>query len=50
MRKMGSMKELMGMLPGVDSNLLNAKVDEKQFNRIDAIISSMTRDERKSHH
>ena len=50
MRKMGSMKELMGMLPGVDSNLLkNAKVDEKQFNRIDAIISSMTRDERQNH-
>jgi signal recognition particle subunit SRP54 len=50
MRKMGSMKELMGMLPGVDSNLLkNAKVDEKQFSRIDAIISSMTRDERQNH-
>ena len=50
MRKMGSMKELMGMLPGVDSNLLkNAKVDEKQFNRIDAIISSVTRDERQNH-
>ena len=50
MRRMGSMKELMGMLPGVDSNLLkNAKVDEKQFNRIDAIISSMTRDERQNH-
>ena len=50
MRKMGSMKELMGMLPGVDSNLLkNAKVDEKQFNRIDAIISSMTCDERQNH-
>ena len=50
MRRMGSMKELMGMLPGVDSNLLkNSKVDEKQFNRIDAIISSMTRDERQNH-
>jgi signal recognition particle subunit SRP54 len=50
MRKMGSMKELVGMLPGVDSNLLkNAKVDEKQFNRIDAIISSMTCDERQNH-
>ena len=50
MRRMGSMKELMGMLPGVDSNLLkNAKVDEKQFNRIDAIISSMTHDERQNH-
>jgi signal recognition particle subunit SRP54 len=50
MRKMGSMKELMGMLPGVDSNLLNsAKVDEKQFYRIDAIISSMTLGERRNH-
>jgi signal recognition particle subunit SRP54 len=50
MRKMGSMKELMGMLPGVDSNLLDsAKVDEKQFYRIDAIISSMTLGERRNH-
>jgi signal recognition particle subunit SRP54 len=50
MRKMGSMKELMGMLPGVDTNLLNsAKVDEKQFYRIDAIISSMTLGERRNH-
>lgn len=50
MRKMGSMKDLMGMLPGMDAGMLkNAKIDEKQFNRIDAIISSMTREERHNH-
>ncbi|MGK5093058.1 signal recognition particle protein [Deltaproteobacteria bacterium TL4] len=50
MRKMGSMKDLMGMIPGVDSNMMkNANVDEKQLTHIDAIISSMTPEERRNH-
>jgi signal recognition particle subunit SRP54 len=50
MRKMGSVKDLMGMIPGMDANALkDANVDEKQFSRIDAIISSMTGDERRNH-
>jgi signal recognition particle subunit SRP54 len=52
-RKMGSMKSLMGMLPSVGpfSGLQKAadQVDEKQIDRVEAIINSMTRHER-SHH
>ncbi len=50
MRNMGSMKDLLGMLPGVDSKMLkSADVDDKQLVRIDAIISSMTPEERRNH-
>ncbi|MBF0289516.1 MAG: signal recognition particle protein [SAR324 cluster bacterium] len=50
MRQMGSIKDLIGMLPGVDSKMLkNANVDEKQMARTDAIISSMTLKERQNH-
>jgi signal recognition particle subunit SRP54 len=52
-KKMGSLQSLIGMLPRVGpfSNLQNAadKVDEKQINRIEAIISSMTAHEREHH-
>ena len=45
-RKMGSMQSLIGMLPsiGAFSGLQKAadKVDEKQINRVEAIINSMT--------
>ena len=52
-RKMGSMQSLMGMLPSVGpfSGLQKAadKVDEKQINRVEAIINSMTSHERNHH-
>jgi signal recognition particle subunit SRP54 len=52
-RKMGSMKSLMGMLPSVGpfSGLQKAadQVDEKQIDRVEAIINSMTRHERGHH-
>jgi signal recognition particle subunit SRP54 len=52
-RKMGSMQSLMGMLPNVGafSGLQKAadKVDEKQINRVEAIINSMTGYERNHH-
>lgn len=47
LRSMGSMQDIMGMLPGVDSKALaGAKIDEKQLNRMEAIILSMTPTER----
>ena len=47
MRKMGSMDQLMGMLPGIKpSQLKDAKIDEKQIDRMEAIILSMTKKER----
>ena len=46
-RKMGSIEQLMGMLPGVKpSQLKDAKIDEKQVDRMEAIILSMTKKER----
>lgn len=45
MKKMGSLKKLLGMLPGVKSQMLD-QVDEKQMVRIESIILSMTPDER----
>jgi len=52
-RKMGSLQSLMGMLPSVGafSGLQKAadKVDEKQINRVEAIINSMTPYERNHH-
>jgi len=47
MRKMGSMKSLMGMLPGIGSQLNDVDVDESELNRTEAIIQSMTSDEKK---
>jgi signal recognition particle subunit SRP54 len=52
-KKMGSMKNLMGMLPSIGpfSGLQKAadNVDEKQINRVEAIINSMTSHERNHH-
>ena len=45
-RKMGSMKDLLGMLPGVGSKIKYMDVDESQFDRVQAIIFSMTYKER----
>ena len=47
MRRMGSMKSLLGMLPGVGSALKGMDIDEKQLDRTEAMIQSMTRNERK---
>ncbi len=45
-RKMGSLKSLMGMIPGVGQQLKNLDLDDSQLNRTEAIIQSMTRQER----
>lgn len=47
-KKMGSVTDLMGMLPGGKKLMQGAdmEVAEKEFKRIEAIISSMTREER----
>ncbi len=45
MKKMGSIKNLLGMLPGM-SQLGDLNIDDKEFGKIEAIILSMTADER----
>lgn len=46
LRRMGPLKQLMGMLPGVGSMLKDVQVDEKQLDTIEASINSMTAEER----
>lgn len=46
LRRMGSMKSLLGMLPGVGKALKDIDLDDKQIDRTEAIINSMTKPER----
>lgn len=45
-KKMGNMKDLLGMLPGVGSKIKDLDIDEKSFKGIEALIQSMTPEER----
>lgn len=45
-RKMGSMKSIIGMLPGVGDKLKDVDIDDSGLVRIEAIITSMTKAER----
>ena len=47
-RKMGSFKQLISMIPGIPKELKDIEIDEKQLLRIDAIITSMTKEERQN--
>lgn len=45
-RKMGDLKSLMGMIPGVGKAMKDIEIDDKAFIKIESIIQSMTPDER----
>ena len=45
-KKMGSMKDLMGMIPGMDKALKGVEVSDDAFKPIEAMINSMTPQER----
>lgn len=45
-KKMGNVKDLMGMLPGMGKALQNVDIDDNAFKGIEAIIHSMTLEER----
>jgi signal recognition particle subunit SRP54 len=51
-RKMGPLEQILGMLPGMGNlkAMTENKPDEKQLGRIEAIISSMTPEERRKQH
>src|SRR5437867_733739 len=51
-KKMGPLEQIVGMLPGLGNlkALTENKPDEKQLARVEAIISSMTPDERRKQH
>jgi signal recognition particle subunit SRP54 len=47
-RKMGPLSNLLGMIPGLGgAQLQNMKIDEREFDRLQAIILSMTPEERR---
>ena len=45
-KKMGSLKNILSMLPGMDKQLRDVDIDDRQLLRIEAIIKSMTKKER----
>jgi len=45
-RKMGPLQNIVGMLPGLPKELRNASIDDRDVNRVEAIIRSMTPGER----
>ena len=45
-RKMGSIKDMLKMLPGVGRKIDDVDIDERQFDRVQALILSMTPQER----
>ena len=45
-KKMGNMKDLMGMIPGAGKMMKNVDIDDDAFKHIEAIIQSMTPEER----
>jgi len=49
-RSLGPMEQILKMIPGVGSKIKDLKVDEKQLIKIEAIINSMTPEERAKPH
>jgi len=47
-KKMGSLSSLIGMIPGLGSQIKNAQIDDKALIKVEAIINSMTREEREN--
>lgn len=47
MRRMGSVKSIVGMIPGLGKQLKGVDVDDRELGRVEAIVLSMTPDERR---
>ena len=48
MKKMGSLEDILKMIPGIGNKLADVKIDEKKLGRVQAIIQSMTMEERRN--
>ncbi len=48
MRKLGSVREILEFLPGIGKKLNEIEFDEKELIKMEAIINSMTKEERKN--
>ncbi len=49
-KNLGPLENVLKMIPGIGSKIKDLKVDEKQFVKIEAIINSMTPEEREKPH
>ena len=47
-KKMGPLKNIIEMIPGISKQLKNVDIDDKELVKIEAIIQSMTKEERKN--
>ena len=47
-KKMGNMKDLMGMIPGVGKMMKNVDIEDDAFKSVEAVIQSMTKFEREN--
>ncbi|MFM7135045.1 MAG: signal recognition particle protein [Planctomycetota bacterium] len=47
LRRMGPMKQLLGLLPGVGGALKDINIDDKQLDRLEGMVHAMTPDERR---
>ena len=47
-KNMGTFKDLISMIPGMEKNMKNLTIDEKSFTRMEAMIYSMTAKEREN--
>jgi signal recognition particle subunit SRP54 len=46
-KKMGPLSSLLGMIPGLNKQLQGVNLDDRQLNRVEAMITSMTSQERR---
>lgn len=47
-KRMGSLKSILGLIPGIGKQLKNIEIDDKQFSYLEAIVRSMTEEERRN--
>ena len=47
-KNMGSLSSLLGMIPGVSAQMKNARIDDNAFVKVEAVINSMTKQERRN--
>lgn len=48
MKRLGSLKGILGLLPGIGRQIKDMDIDDKQFSHLEAIVFSMTPEERKN--
>lgn len=48
-RKMGPLENILGMIPGMNKQLKGVTIDDREFTKVEAIINSMTKQERNNY-